>query len=343
MEIEKIRLGPGRILYCDQYHILLAAGRSLLCSMNSGKSWEPMGCLSVTGWRDYFAGNRLGRRLVRAGVHHLAKISGNEWVGIANKDFFFVDISGKQFRKGDPVIGSRPLNLESVGGNLFYGEYRSNNERSVVSIWKSEDKANTWKAVWQFNTVRHVHGVFFDKFADSWWVTTGDYGDEAAIWKSDDSFRSLHKVVGGAQQFRAIDLVFTERYVFFGTDSPDDPNYICRINRKDFSLERLKRVGGPVFHGTSVGGFLFFSTAVEPSDVNTDPHAVIWYSKDGENWRELLRFRKDRWAKKYFQYGQVLFPAGKGDGRHLWITPFATEWDQQVLRIPLSMIDENCV
>ena len=38
---------------------------------------------------------------------------------------------------------------------------------------------------------------------------------------------------------------------------------------------------------------------------------------------------------KYFPYGQVLFPAGPGDGENLWFTPFAAEFDQKTFKIPL--------
>ncbi|MDN5849337.1 MAG: hypothetical protein L0H63_06800, partial [Nitrococcus sp.] len=95
-------------------------------------------------------------------------------------------------------------------------------------------------------------------------------------------------------------------------------------------------VGGPVFYGCKVGQHLFFSTVVEQSAVNRSRWAEVWGSAQGGSWRLVRRYRKDLWPLKYFQYGQVLFPSGPGDDKHLWCTPMATKQDQQTLKLRLE-------
>ena len=221
---------------------------------------------------------------------------------------------------------------------MFYGEYRSNPERSAVHVWKGDASGLSWKAIWRFDGVRHIHGVYHDPFADSLWVTTGDRDSEAAFWRTDDRFTTLTKVVGGCQRFRAVQLLFTEEYVYFGSDSPVECNHIYRMKRNGEDCQRLAAVGNPVFYGCQIARCLFFSTAVEPSRVNVEPYAEIWGSADGARWRPIRRFRKDRWPMKWFQYGQVHFPAGPGDGQHLWYTPMATEHDHTVWKVPLDVL-----
>ena len=82
---------------------------------------------------------------------------------------------------------------------------------------------------------------------------------------------------------------------------------------------------------------MFLSTVCEPSAVNETRHTTLWGRRSGE-WRELLRFAKDRWPMKLMQYGQLLFPTGPGDEHHLWFTPFATVEDQTSLKVPLDQL-----
>jgi hypothetical protein len=50
----------------------------------------------------------------------------------------------------------------------------------------------------------------------------------------------------------------------------------------------------------------------------------------------MCHFKKDIWPMKYFQYGQVFFPSGPGDGKHLWCTPFATKHHGKTLKIEVN-------
>lgn len=325
----------GRVLYVDGEEAWLARGGKLLTSEDGGRSWHKRAVLGAGGARHVLCFQRLGRRLGRAGFHHLGLAGKDSGVAIANRHVFSLIPGEYKLTGGEPVAGSRPLKLCVGKDAVYYGEYRGNPERSPVHVWAADAKEMIWRPVWRFENVRHVHGVFFDPYTGAYWVTTGDEDNESAIWMSPDGFKSLEKIVGGSQRFRAIQLLFTNKYVYFGSDAPHEKNYIYRMDREGRSVEKLAEVGGSVFHGCKVGDKLFFSTAVEPSRVNSSRYAEVWGSADGINWRVVQRFKKDIWPMKYFQYGQVLFPAGPGDGKHLWMTPFAAKGDQRTFCVPV--------
>ena len=329
--MQEDRVIPGKILYVSGQEVYISHGRWLFKSSDAGITWQTWAKLPVKVWQSLSMRMRLPSRLLRQGVHHLG-MNDEQGVVLANRDSFGVE-AGK-VRSLGAIQGSRPLSMCTSGtGDFFYGEYCSNPQRSPVHIWTLDQKRQKWRSVWRFDAIRHVHGVYYDPYQDTIWVTTGDLNHEAGIWRTDDHFATLRKVVGGSQQFRAVRLLFTKEHVYFGSDAPDEQNYIYRMDREGKKIEKLVSVGNSVFHGCKVGNHLFFSTAVEPSTINTNSYAEVWGSADGKNWYVFCRFKKDVWPMKYFQYGQVLFPDGPGDGQNLWFTPFATKHDQKTLKL----------
>lgn len=320
----------GRVIYVSMERILVSRRAHIFESLDGGATWQRLAMLQFNRSERMLLASRLLRRLLRRGVHHLAV--GNACaLLIANRAVY--RLNGSVIAPLGPVRGSRPLVLCAANDAFYYGEYRSNPERSAVRIWRLHTAKEQWQAVWRFTGIRHVHGVFYDPYENAFWVTTGDHDHEAGIWRTDDDFASLQKVAGGSQQFRAVQLLFTRDHVYFGSDAPDDRNFIFRMDRDGKDVEQLVAVGSSVFYGCKVGEHLFFSTAVEPSLVNATRYAEVWGSADGDSWQVVCRFKKDIWPMKYFQYGQVLFPAGPGDGKHLWCTPMCTEHDQKTFRM----------
>lgn len=316
----------------------MSDGAALLRSDDGGSTWIIRAKLPKAIGLERLVASRLGRRLGRVGFHHFLKTGDDAGLAIAHKHVFRLISGDPELKRTAVLNGSRPLAFCRHDNAVYYGEYCSNPQRTQVHIWMSGLDGHAWQPVWRFNGVRHVHGVFFDPYTPAVWVTTGDENNESAIWVSRDSFQTLEQVAGGSQQHRAVQLLFTDKHVYFGSDSPGEQNHIYRMDRKGVIVERLAEVKSPVFYGSKVGQSLFFSTVIEPSSVNPSRHAEVWGTPDGENWRVAHRFRKDFWPMKYFQYGQVLFPAGPGDGEHLWCTPMATVYDQKSIRIKVDSL-----
>ncbi len=267
-------------------------------------------------------------RLFRLSVHNLVVIQQEALVFSIRGSIVRYDIRKGEFISTPVLRGTRPLFLCCASDNkIFYGDYFGNDNREIVQIYGSEDGGKSYQSVHVFpaSTVRHIHGVFHDPYTESLWVTTGDNDEESGIWKTDDEFRTLTRIIGGSQCSRAVQLLFTQNHVYFGSDAPATVNNIFRLHKDTGDVERLQEVESSVFWGCKVGDKLFFSTAVEPSKVNKYGKACIWGSVDGCRWKSVARFSKDLWPMKLFQYGQIFFPNGKNDTDYLFFTPFATE------------------
>lgn len=276
----------------------------------------------------------LSRRLFRYSFHHAIRI--NEIIVLIGFGMIYTyDLRANRLKRQiTPICGKRPLNLCADNDfMLYYGEYRGNQERSPVHVYASNSKGRQWESVWRFTGIRHVHGVFHDPYDNRIWVTTGDADEESGIWVTNDRFKTLDKVIGGSQQMRAVQLLFTENHVYFGSDTPLEKNHIYRMDKKSCRVQRLQEVESSLFWGCEVGENLFFSTAVEPSKVNKCKDACIWGSKDGESWKCVARFHKDIWPMKLFQYGQIFFPTGENNTDHLWFIPFATKKHMTVQKL----------
>lgn len=323
----------GRLLFTDENCLYLAEGYKLYESNDDGYTWSILYDFNIYQFHNLLKRSSLFHRLFRKGIHHLV-IDESIMVAIVD-NYSYYSFQKSEFIKIGKINGSRPLNLCVDNNAFYYGEYRKNEERSIVSVWKWQPGQLGWNPCWQFNNIRHIHGVFSDPYTNSIWVTTGDDDFECAIWQTTDNFRSIKKVIGGNQQCRAVQLLFAKEFVYFGSDTPLEKNFIYRLNRKNCSVEKLTDVSSSVFFGTSVAGNLFFSTVVEPSNVNLTNYCEVWRSENGYDWNLFSTFRKDLFPLKYFQYGQVKFPLGNRCQTSLWISPFATEYHGRSLKYKL--------
>jgi hypothetical protein len=325
----------SRLLYVDGQLQWCAKGSKIFYSQDGGDSWLLFAHINSVSVSSFFSRFGLSARLFRAHIDHLVPIE-DHIVVFGFKQIFVFNKDGVLISQ-HPIFGSRPLSVSVHHGIIYYGEYRSNTERSMIRIFKSKDKGLTWEVAWEFENIRHVHGVYSDPYCkNSIWVTTGDSDNESAIWRTNDNFLSLQKVCGGSQQLRAVQLLFTNSYVYFGSDAPGELNYIYRIDRRGENIERLVNVSSSVFYGCKVGSSLFFSTAVEPSQVNTTRFSEIWTSTNGKDWIKILEVKKDFFSMRYFQYGQTLLPAGPGDGAHFYCFLFSLVGHGKTIKIPIS-------
>jgi hypothetical protein len=171
--------------------------------------------------------------------------------------------------------------------------------------------------------------VYHDPYEDALWVTTGDEDAEVGLQRTRDDFRSLERIAGGSQTLRVVQLLFTPDAVLFGSDAPSEVNHLYRLDRRSGAIRAVQAVGSSVFYGAQAPEICAFGTMVEPSEVNRSREAVVWLSKDGgDSWHPGMAFPKDWLPPRLFQYGQVLFPAGPGDGNTLWLTPYGARPDQ---------------
>lgn len=323
----------GIVHHIDDTLLAASFNNLIYTSLDHGKTWKKLDRIPITKYQEIQDRSSLLSRLLRNKIHHISCFGQNEMIVIGYGFVFTIDRKSGRVVNASSIIGKRPLVLCSTGSGVYYGEYRDNPERTPVCVWANNSGSAEWREIFKFEGIRHIHGVFNDQYDNKIWVTTGDKDEESGIWVTDNNFKTLNKVAHGSQQVRVIQLLFTEKHVYFGSDAPSEVNFIYRLDRKTNKIEKLQEVGNSVFWGCKVRDHLFFSTAVEPSKINKNKYACVWGTKDGENWKRVVSFRKDMWNRKFFQYGQILFPSGENNTDYLWFTPFATERHMTVQRL----------
>ena len=329
----------GRVLYFDKEHLLKLYKGQLLHSADGGKSWNNRFQIEGQSISDNMVcRNHWASRLLRRGIHHVDVHPTGDIGMVVDKSVAI--LQEEELVRKNAITGSRPLSLGIINGEFVFGEYRSNPERSSIGIYGFSMGSELSRKA-EFTDIRHIHGIYQDPYTTAVWVTTGDNDDEAALYRTDANFNNFEKVLYGSQQTRAIKLLFDEKYIYFGSDAPDEVNYLYRMDKSTDKVERLIEVGSSVFHGCKVGNWLFFSTAVEPSKVNKTKYAEVWASPDGILWKCILKLKKDRLPMRYFQYGQIFFPNGPSDDETLWVSPFGTRFDNRSFALDLHQIDNK--
>jgi len=330
----------GRIHSVGKNYIYAAKGFKVYRSKDFGNTWKLFFSLPVSPSEKILGSNKILRRLLRTGIHHINCINNDRIILCLKHKIFQYSIAKNQFIFSKPIMsGSRPLFLcHDNNGTAYFGQYCNNPQRTPVHIFANTRFGEDWKIVHTFSSIRHIHGVFYDPYENAIWATTGDRDMESAIWRTKDHFQSIEKIVSGSQQTRALQLLFTSKYVYFGSDTPLEKNYIYRLDRTTYQIEKLHPVNGSIFWGCKVNENLFFSTAVEPSKINKCNKAQLWASPNGKIWQCISQFQKDKLPPKLFQYGQILFPTGENNSKYLWFTPFATTYDQKTFRLNIKKL-----
>lgn len=279
-----------------------------------------------------FAGCKLTRRLMRAELTGLYTLENGDMIVIGKKGLFmrYAPIGGESivsiecdfYKVFAMPRGSKPLNLcITRNGHIFFGEYFQNMEKVAVNVYGSMDGGRTWEVVYAFpaGNINHVHGLFLDPYTDRIWALTGDRENECIIGWSDDEFKTFHEELRGGQEYRSCQLFFYKDFVVYVTDSQYIENEIRKIDRKTLEITTLAKVQGSVIKGGQSGDVAFFSTTVEPSEVNLEKASHVWVSKDGEHWQDVFFVKKDCWPS-ILQYGTIEFPDYKEINNELFFS-----------------------
>ena len=299
-------------------------------------AWEPVAKFHPSLRARLSSTNRMTARLFRDGFHALAVLPSGGLVAAVAGAIVTLRAGERKFVRTHAISrGTRPLHITAVpAGTVYWGEYFDNPSRDEVHIYASTDAGLTWNVAYTFpkRGIRHVHNIVHDPWEDCLWVLTGDYGDECRILRACCDFTHVEAVLQGNQQARAVALVPTEGGLYFSSDTPLELNYIYRLDRQG-ALTRLTAISSSSIYGCRVGGQVFFSTMVEPSEVNRDGHVRIYGGRSGDgepSWRPVLAWRKDRWPMGLFQYGNAFLPDGVNTTRWLAVSTIAVESDDTV-------------
>ena len=319
------------VLYASRgYELLCARIQSPPANIN----WQNVASFHPELKRRLSVTNRLTSRLLRDGFHALAVLPDGGLVGAVPGAIITLSRGESKFRTTHTITrGTRPLHITAVPeGSVFWGEYFDNASRDEVHIYGSRDGGSTWDVAYTFpkGAIRHVHNVLYDRWQHCLWILTGDYGDECRVLRTSCDFKSVELVMQGRQQARAVAAIPTPDALYFATDTPLESNFIYRLDRGG-NLTQVAPISSSSIYGCQADGRLFFSTMVEPSEINRDPRVRI-YGGDAEanDWKSLLEWKKDRWSMRFFQYGNAFLPDGDNCTSCLAVSTIAVNADDMV-------------
>ena len=162
------------------------------------------------------------------------------------------------------------------------------------------------------NNDEGFYRIYFDKYSKSLWCLCGDVGSENKIIQSFDEFSSVSVIGDGDETWRAVSILFTDKYFYYGMDAEYSDNYIIKVNRKDLQRKKIGKVNGPVYYSYKHNKKLFFAVTAELCASQTDKYASLYAVDYEDKMKRILDFKKDFFSVKYFLPGAFYFPAGPG-------------------------------
>lgn len=301
----------------------------------SNLNWASLATFRPNWKRRLSATTRLTARLFRDGFHALAVLADGALVAAVPGSILNLRPGETEFHQTHAITrGTRPLHITAVpDGTVYWGEYFDNASRDEVHIYASSDGGTTWNIAYTFpkRSIRHVHNIIHDPWQSCLWILTGDYADECRILRATCDLSRVETVLQGKQQARAVAAVPAEDALYFSSDTPLEQNYIYRLDHQG-ALSQLAAINSSSIYGCRVGAKLFFSTMVEPSEVNRD-RTVRVYAADTRtpnHWRPQLEWGKDPWPMSFFQYGNAFLPDGNNTTQYLAMSTVAVIGDDMV-------------
>jgi hypothetical protein len=344
MNLEIKNFKKKKILFVDGIFLVASNGYKLFISNDDGVSWKYWTKIKLNRY-SIFARFRLLARLLRVEITEFFR-SGETYYCVAKKGVYKINIESGLFEKIFHIKkGSRPINLTIDNkNNIYFGEYFSNEKRECVNIYMIAADSAVIDCVYTFqkNIIRHIHGIYYDKYENKLWYVTGDEDHECIIGYTDNAFKNVHNVLYGKQQFRAVKMFFFRDYIIYGTDTPKEQNYLYKINRIDYCVSKIISVEGSIIYGVQIGESCFISTTVEPSAVNNYKKSVLYFSGDGLSWVRVCEYEKDQYSMKYLQFGSIIFPKYNSVSEYLYFYGRALKQiDGQSVVLKISEIEKN--
>ncbi len=220
-------------------------------------------------------------------------------------------------------------------GDIYFGEYLANTERGEMRIYKYTPGNDALDIAYTFppNSIRHIHGLYFDKFTESIFCLTGDNDKECQILRSFDAWKTMETVGHGDESWRAVSILFDGDSFFYGTDAEYRTNHIYKLSRESLARKSLGEVSGPVFYSKQIADNLFFATTAEGAPSQIENVAALWHIDCEGNLQQLMSFRKDRWHRLAFMFGTIHFPRQNNVGNELYFQLVGVEGDNETFRV----------
>jgi len=325
------------IEWAEAGNYILSRRNVLFHSDNLEPPFSQFAVIDAPSLKSFASHVRLGQRLLRFMVTNAVEIGDREY-------FVTFDRSVGVVRRGRyfPLNGlARPCRVLRSAcaidqrGDIYFGEYLANEDRGPMRIYRYASGSDAVETVLTFpeNSIRHIHGIYFDRYTSSLVCLTGDRKSECKMLRSVDGFNSVETIGEGDETWRAVSMLFTDSSMMYGTDAEYRSNKIFEIDRLTNNRQPIGNVTGTVFYSKQVGTDLFFATTAENAPSQDENVAAIYHIDDTRQCREIARFAKDRWHKALFMLGTIHFPYANEFHDKLYFSVVATESDNRTFCI----------
>ncbi len=341
LNIEEV---PGLRRYtlesADQDNYYLSRRNVVYHSSDLVQPFLRVATVASPAWRRMASRIRLLQRLLRFMVTNVFPLpNGDLFVTFDNKVGLIRD--GK-FRALTGL--KRPCRVLRSGcavhanGDVYFGEYRLNSERSEVNLYRYTPGRDTVDIVHTFDagSIAHVHGMYWDDTTEALYCLTGDNAEECQILRTFDGCKTFELVGERDETWRAVSIVFGQDHLLYGTDASFRANHIYRTNRTTLERSILGEVDGPVMFSKRLGDDFIFCTSAEAAPSQVDNVASLWRATETGICEKLVSYEKDRWNRTLFKLGTIHFPSVSTSTDSLYFHLVAVAGDNRTFRITRS-------
>jgi len=325
------------IEWAEEGNFYLSHRNVLYQAENLKPPFKKIAVIDAPFWKQTASISRLAQRLLRFQTTNV--------IPIENGDLFITfDKSVGVIRNGKyrqlnglfrPCRVLRAACAWDEHGDIYFGEYLANDERGEIRIYKYASGAEALETVYTFpkNTIKHIHGIYFDKYANALFCLTGDDEKECQILRTVDGFQTIETIGQGDETWRAVSILFDEKSYFYGMDAEFRTNHIYKVDRESLQRKSLGEVSGTVFYSKQISKNLFFTTTAENAPSQIENMAALWHVDENETCKKLISFEKDLWHPTLFQFGTIHFPYQNSLDRELYFHLVGVREDNQTFRI----------
>ncbi len=299
--------------------------------------FTPVIAIPAPVWKRAAAGFRLAQRLLRFLVTNVVRLQNGELFVTFDKAVGIVR-NGKYVELSGLVRPCRVLRSACAvdnRGDIYFGEYLMNDDRSGIRVYRYRPGSDRLEVAHTFpaGSIKHVHGIYFDRFTDSLFCLTGDDDRECRMLRTDDGFTTVQAVGEGDETWRAVSMLFSESALFYGMDAEFRTNHIYRLDRGTSLRTSLAEVDGTVYYSKQMGGHLFFTTTAENGSNLKARSAAIWNVSPEGTCEEVAKFQKDSWHGTLFKFGTIHFPYASLSTERLYFSVVGVTDDNQTFCI----------
>jgi hypothetical protein len=249
--------------WAEPNNFYLSQRNSLFHSTTLKPPFQQIATIDAPFWKQAVSNLRLAQRLLRFMVSNVVPLSNGDLFVTFDKSVGIVRDGRFQALKGlvRPCRVLRGACAITGTSDICFGEYLANTERGKMRIYKYTvgDEALTVAYTFAPNSIRHIHGLYFDPFTYSIFCLTGDAEKESQIIQIFDGFQNVEVIGQGDETWRAVSILFSADSFYYGTDAEFRANHIFKFDRKSRERKSLGEVNGTVFYSKQLGEDLFFT------------------------------------------------------------------------------------